>query len=128
MQKRVLRHLVPLILLLLASTASLSAATDLTGTWTTQVRTPEGLTIPVTVSLRQSGEVLTGSVAAPMAAPVSIDNGRVVGNKLSFTLLINGITVTNKGTLAGAVIRMVSTPPRNTEFPEYDLTLRRRSK
>jgi hypothetical protein len=108
-----------------AGCAPAHAASDLTGTWTTIVKTPEGLSIPVNVSFRQMGSKLTGTVAAPVAEPVSIENGKVEGNKLSFTLSVNGMTIVNQGTISGGEIRMVSTPPSNAELPEYDLTLKR---
>lgn len=111
--------------LILTGTLPAFAATGLTGRWMTEVETPEGFDIPVNLTLRQDGNVLTGTVAAPATPPMNIQNGRVIGNRVFFTVSVNGMTVTSQGTVAGDEIRILSKPSDHTVFQDTSLTLKR---
>lgn len=111
-------------LFLVMSAKPVFAATDATGTWTTDMSTPDGNSFTLTFVLKQDGTKLTGTVQGPQGDPLAIDNGKVDGDKLSFTVSFNGTTITHDGTITGDVIKM-TTKSDNDQMPSMDLTLKR---
>lgn len=64
-------------------------AADLSGKWVGQLSTPDGNSLDVSYNFKVDGNKLTGSASSP-AGDVSIDNGKVDGDKFSFTVNVNG--------------------------------------
>jgi hypothetical protein len=110
-------------LLMVVSVRPVFAATDVTGTWTTSLQAPDGTSIPITFNLKQDGDKLTGTVVGD-AGPVTIDNGKMDGNKMTFTVSFNGITISHEGTVDGDVIKL-TTKSDSDQIPSMDLTLKR---
>ena len=111
-------------LLVLFSAAPLFAASDMTGKWTTtDTKGPDGSSFTLTFDFKQDGAKLTGTVTGPQGDPLAIDNGKVDGDQFSFTVNINGTTITHDGTISGDEIKM------NTKsdggMPPMDMTLKR---
>lgn len=100
------------------------AASDMTGKWTTEMKTPDGSTFPLTFDFKQDGAKLTGTVTGPQGDPLAIDNGKVDGDKFSFTVSINGMTINHEGTIDGDQIRM-TTKTDSADFPGSTMTLKR---
>jgi hypothetical protein len=73
--------------LLLAAAAPVFAA-DIDGKWTGTVDSPNG---PVTINytFKSAGEGLTGSTTDPMGKEWPIANGKITGNKVSFSLTLD---------------------------------------
>jgi hypothetical protein len=73
---------------LLLAAATPAFAADIDGKWTGTVDSPNG---PVTINytFKASGEVLTGSTADPMGKEWPIANGKISGNKVSFSLTLD---------------------------------------
>ncbi len=97
------------------------AATDVTGAWNTTVTTPNG-DMQITFTFKQDGAKLTGTSAGPMGDPSEISNGKVDGDKLSFDVTFNGMTIHHEGTVTGDDIKMTAS---SDQFPAMEMTLKR---
>ena len=73
-------------------TASVRAA-DVTGTWSSEMTTPDGNSFPLTFTFKQDGATLTGTVQGPMGDPMDIVNGKIDGDKFTFDVSFNGMTI-----------------------------------
>jgi len=95
------------ILFLLLATAAWAA--DVTGTWKGEVSTPDGNSFTLTYNFKQDGAKLTGTVLGPQGDPLPLDNGKVEGDKISFSVKVdmNGGTVfSSEGTINGDAITL----------------------
>jgi len=95
------------ILFLLLATVAWAA--DVTGTWKGEVSTPDGNSFTLTYNFKQDGAKLTGTVLGPQGDPLPIDNGKVEGGKISFSVKVdmNGGTVfSSEGTINGDEITL----------------------
>jgi hypothetical protein len=105
--------------------AGKAMAADVTGSWTTQMQAQDGSTIQLTFTFKEDGANLTGSVASPMGPdPLPISNGKVDGDKFTFDVSFNGITIHHDCTVSGDTIKM-STKTDSGDFPGMELTLSR---
>lgn len=110
--------------LVLTLGAAKAMAADVTGSWTTTMQAQDGSTVPLTFTFKQDGASVTGSVASPMGDPLPITNGKVDGDKLTFDVSFNGITIHHDCTVDGDSIKM-STKTDSGDFPAMELTLTR---
>ena len=111
-------------LLVLFSAAPLFAASDMTGKWTTtDMKAPDGSSFTLTFDFKQDGAKLTGTVTGPQGDPLAIDNGKVDGDQFSFTVNINGTTITHDGNITGDEIKMHT--KSDGGMPPMDMTLKR---
>ncbi len=110
----------------LAMTLSAAAAmaADVTGTWTAETKAPDGSTFQLTFAFKQDGATLTGSVQGPQGDPLEITNGKVDGDKFTFDVSFNGITIHHDCTVDGDTIKM-SAKSDSQDFPAMDLTLKK---
>ena len=96
------------ILLLLMATAALAA--DVTGTWKGDVSTPDGNSFSLTYTFKQDGTKLTGTVLSPQGDLLPLDNGKVDGDKIAFSVKVdmNGsaTTFSSEGTIKGDEITL----------------------
>ncbi len=105
--------------------AGRAMAADVTGSWTTQMQAQDGNTIELTFTFKQDGVSLTGSVSNAMGGdPLPISNGKVDGDKLTFDVSFNGLTIHHDCTVNGDTIKM-STKTDSGDFPAMELTLTR---
>ena len=94
-------------ILLLAATPAFAA--DVDGKWTGSLDTPNG---PVEVSFlfKADGAALTGTSTGPDGTPLQLKNGKVAGEKISFSLEINfgaePTTFNYTGVVAGKEIKL----------------------
>ena len=70
------------------------------------------------------GAKLTGTVQGPQGDPMDISNGKVDGDKFSFDVSFNGMTIKHECTLAGDEIKM-TTKADDPNFPGGEMTLKR---
>jgi len=108
------------ILFLLLATAAWAA--DVTGTWKGEVSTPDGNAFTLTYSFKQDGAKLTGTVLGPQGDPLPIDNGKVEGGKISFSVKVdmNGSTTTfsSEGTINGdEIVLKTKADSGDMDFP-----------
>lgn len=101
-----------------------AAATDVTGNWTSTMTTPDGNSFDLTFAFKQDGTKLTGTVQGPQGDPLAIDNGKVDGDHISFTVSFNGTTIHHDGTVSGDEIKL-TTKSDDPNFPGGSLTLKR---
>ena len=104
--------------------AGKAMAADVTGSWTTTMQTQDGNSTAITFNFKQDGATLTGTVAGPMGDPLPITNGKVDGDKFTFDVTFNGITIHHDCTVDGDTIKM-STKTDSGDFPAMNLTLTR---
>ncbi len=118
--------LICLALALTFSSASAMAAmvTDLTGTWTGSMATPDGNSFDLTYTFKQDGTKLTGTVQGPGGEALTITNAKIDGDKFSFEISFNGMTLHHEGVVTGDEIKLTSKSDGG-DFPPMALTLKR---
>jgi opacity protein-like surface antigen len=109
---------------LLVFTAVTAMAADVTGAWSGQMSGPNGEGFDLTFTFKQAGTKLTGTVAGPQGDPLDISEGKVDGDKLSFTVNFNGMTIRHTGDISGDEIKLTSKADKG-EFPGGVITLKR---
>jgi hypothetical protein len=102
-------------LLALAFATGTAMAADITGKWTTTMagRGGGGEGFTITYNFKQDGAKLTGTVETPMGDPLPIADGKVDGDKLSFTITFEGgpngaMKITNEGAISGDEIKLTT--------------------
>jgi len=119
--KKFLRILALVVVVVFAATPMFGA--DVTGKWTGEASTPNG-SFQLSFSLKQEGTKLTGTLTGPQGDPIDITNGVVDGDKVSFDVSFNGITIHHAGTVQGDVIKVTSKSDQ-ADFSGNELTLKR---
>jgi hypothetical protein len=119
--KRTKCQLVLSAILLVVLSALPAFAADVTGTWTSQVKTTDGNELLLTFVFKQEGAKLTGTVATPRET-ANMSDGKVDGEKIFFTAAFTHATFTYEGTITGDEIKVTAKVP---DFPSSDLTLKR---
>lgn len=102
------RSLATLVLVLAA--ASLAFAGDFNGKWEGNIKTPDGQNFPVAFDFKVDGDKLTGNVTSSMGTE-PIENGKVSGDTITFTVDAQGQKITHEATMAGDVINVKSHSP-----------------
>ena len=121
-----------------------SRAADVTGKWTAQVAGRNGGTQEMTFQLKADGNTLTGTVAgggggggrrggggggAAAAGPRQISDGKIDGDKVSFTVKVefNGQTRTQTytGTVEGDTLKLKRTSEGRNGTQTTDITAKR---
>ena len=114
-------------LIMAFTTGSALAATDVTGTWTGEFSGPNGGNgFQISFTFKQDGTKLTGTVQGAQGDPIAISEGKVDGDKISFKVSFNGMTITHEGTVnaAGDEIKLTSKSDQG-DFPGGEMTLKR---
>jgi hypothetical protein len=104
---------------------SAMAAADITGTWTGEMKAPDGSnSFQLSFTFKQDGAKLTGTVLGPQGDPIAISDGKIDGEKISFTVSFNGMTILHAGTInaAGDEIKLSS---KSDQGPSGDFILKR---
>ena len=80
----------------------------------------------ISFTFKQDGTKLTGTVQGPQGDAMAIANGKIDGDKISFTVAFNGMTITHEGTVnaAGDEIKLTSKSDQG-DFPGGQMTLKR---
>jgi hypothetical protein len=98
---------------------------DLTGSWTATMTTPNG-DFQLSFTFKQDGATLTGTVQGPQGEAIPISEGKVDGDKISFKVSFNGMTISHDGTVsAGGDEIKLSTKSDSGDFPANEMTLKR---
>ena len=104
--------------------AGAALAADITGNWTGSTDQ-----FTVTFALKQDGETLTGAVTGPQGDPLPISDGKVQGDKVSFTVKIdmggNSMTIRHEGTIKGDEISLTTKVEGGGDFGGGPMTLKR---
>ena len=115
------------VLMMAAGTLTVHAASDVTGVWTGEMKGPDGgQGFALSFNFKQDGAKLTGTVDGGQGDPIVISDGKIDGDKISFTVSFNGMTIRHEGVLnaAGDEIKLTSKADNN-EFPAADMTLKK---
>ena len=84
-----------LILLFLGVSTSVFAQTNIDGNWKGTRETPNG-SFELTYTFKVEGKTLTGTLKAQFGE-VPLENGKIDGNKISYSITFNGTTVESTG-------------------------------
>lgn len=103
------------------------AAADFTGTWTGELKSPDGsASFALTFTFKQDGAKVTGTVQGPQGDPIAISDGKADGDTLTFHVSFNGMTISHTGVLASAGDEMkLTTKSDSPDFPGSEMTLKR---
>jgi hypothetical protein len=84
-----------LLVCTLVLTAASAFAADIDGKWSGSMDTPNGA-INLFYNLKAEGSTVTGTMTGPDGSEVKIDNGKLDGDKVTFTATVdfNGMQVT----------------------------------
>lgn len=110
--------------LLVTIVASVQAA-DATGKWTAQVPGRGGQTRETTFNFKVDGEKLTGTMSG-MQGETNISDGKVSGDEIAFTVVLNfqsnEIKLHFKGKVAGDEIKFTRTRDGSDQSQEFTAT------
>jgi len=109
---------------LMAFCAATAFAADVTGTWSGDMAGPNGDSFHLTFTFKEDGAKLTGTVTGPQGDPIEISDGKIDGDKLSFTVNVNGMVIKHEGVVSGDTIKL-TTKSDQGDFPGGDITLTR---
>jgi hypothetical protein len=110
--------------LVLTFSAASAFASDVTGTWTGNMIAANGDTFQLTFTLKQEADKLSGTVSSPQLEAMEIVDGKIDGDKLSFSVVYNGMTIKNEGVISGEQIKL-STKTGEGEPAGQEVTLTR---
>jgi hypothetical protein len=110
--------------LMMAFTAASAFAADVTGSWTGKMTGPNGDGFQLTFNLKVDGTKLTGTVTGPQGDPLDITDGKIDGDKLSFNVSFNGMTIMDEGVINGDTIKLTAKTDGG-EIPGGEMTLTR---
>lgn len=79
----------PLALIICSLLFVIAVAADLNGKWVGVINIPGGQDLDVAYTFKVDGEKLTGTATSP-TGDVPIDNGKISGDKFSFSVNVNG--------------------------------------
>jgi hypothetical protein len=89
------------ILVVLA--AGMAFGADVTGKWIGEMSGPDGNGTSITFNFKQDGAKLTGTAQGQQGDPLEIKEGKVEGDKISFTVSFEGgngeMKITHEGTI-----------------------------
>ncbi|MGD0438259.1 MAG: hypothetical protein ABSB86_17505 [Bryobacteraceae bacterium] len=95
--------------------ATVALAADVSGKWTFETEGRNG-TMTNTLTLQASGGSLTGTISGGRGGDVNISDGKIDGDKISFTVVreFRGNTFTTKysGTVSGDELKLTIEGPR----------------
>jgi hypothetical protein len=109
----------------MALTTATALAADFNGTWTGAMGGGGG-SFQLSFTLKQDGAKVTGTVQGPQGDPIAISEGKIDGDKISFNVSFNGMTITHEGTInaAGDEIKL-TTKSDQGQFPGGEIALKR---
>lgn len=99
-------------------------AADVSGNWKGNSESQNG-TIERTFSFKVDGTKLTGETVSSFAGKSTITDGKVDGDKVSFTINVkiqdNEMVVTYKGVVSGDTIKFVATIAGNDQRMDWNV-------
>ena len=94
--------------LVLALGAGVAFGADVSGKWTGELAGPDGGGMTITFDFKQAGTKLTGTAQGPQGDAIEIQDGKVEGDKISFTVIVGdgAMKITHDGTIKGDEITL----------------------
>ena len=94
-----------LMFCMLAASALVALAEDLTGKWVAQVPGRDGQARETSFMLKQDGAKITGTMSGGQGGDAKLDEGKVEGATVSFSITTERGKRTYVGTISGAEIK-----------------------
>src|ERR1017187_1689184 len=121
MQKRTFLGRTPVVALLVGVVlAGAGLAADITGNWTGSMSMGDNQ-FTLAYSFKQDGEKLTGTVTGPQGDPLPLNDGKVVGDKVSFNVKVdmggNPAKFSSEGVIKGDEIALTTKSEGGPDFP-----------
>jgi hypothetical protein len=82
--------------LLCCFTAVFAFFADVNGKWSGTLNTPDGNQVPLTYTFKNDNGALTGTASNPEGT-VTLNDGKIKGDSLSFNLDVNGMKIGHTG-------------------------------
>jgi len=113
-------------LLLALGTGVTAHAADVNGAWSAEMSMGDGNSMQLQFTFKQDGSTVTGTILGPQGDAMPISDGKIDGDKLSFKVSFNGMTISHEGTVSadGDQIKM-STKSESGDMPPMEMTLKR---
>ena len=106
--------------------SSLAFAADVSGTWNGELHTREGGAFQVTLTLKAEGDKLRGTLGQGSSEDMAIENGKVNGDQISFTITRqaqgNPIKINYTGKVEGNNMKLTSQREGSQRTNEMALT------
>ena len=104
--------------------SAFAAAPDISGTWAGDMQGPEGANgFHLAFTFKVDGAKLTGTVQGPQGDAISITEGVVAGDKITFNVSVNGTVISHEGTIvSGDEIKLTT---KSDQGPAGVMTLKR---
>jgi hypothetical protein len=83
-------------------------AADVDGKWTGQVAGQTGGWVELTFNFKADGDKLTGALVSEFGER-KIEDGKIEGNKLTFTIQTGQFPIYNRATIEGDTIHLIET-------------------
>jgi hypothetical protein len=101
-------------------------AADVSGTWTGIFHSREGGAFETNLVLKASGDAFTGTLQQGNSDEIQIDNGKISGDQVSFTLTRGSGDKAHKinytGKIDGSTMKLTVQPEGSTRTQEVTLT------
>jgi hypothetical protein len=100
--------------------AGAALAADISGNWSGTIQMGDN---PFTLAyaFKQDGEKLTGTVTGPQGDPLPLNDGKVAGDKVSFSVKVDmggtPATFASEGTIKGDEITLTTKSEGGPDFP-----------
>ena len=103
-------------------------AADISGNWSGNMQMGDQ-SFPLTYAFKQDGEKLTGTVTGPQGAPLPLNDGKITGDKLSFSVNVdmggNAAKFLSEGVIKGEEITLTTKMEGGQDFGGGAMTLKR---
>jgi hypothetical protein len=103
-------------------------AADITGNWSGSMQMGDQ-PFTLTYAFKQDGEKLTGTVTGPQGDPLALNEGKIAGDKLSFSVKVdmggNPAKFVSEGVIKGEEISLTTKMEGGQDFGGGPMTLKR---
>jgi hypothetical protein len=103
-----MKKLIVLLTALLAFSFAALAAEDATGNWKASIDTPNGTQVQ-TFALKMDGGKVTGTIGSEMLGSKEIAEGKMDGDKISFSITSDFGVIRYTGTVSGDTMKLTIT-------------------
>lgn len=103
-----MKKLIAILTALLAFSFVAVAAEDATGNWKATIDTPNGTQVQ-TFALKMDGGKVTGTIGSEMLGNMQIAEGKVDGDKISFSISSDYGVIRYAGTVSGDTMKLTIT-------------------
>jgi hypothetical protein len=103
-----MKKLIVMLTVLLGFSFMALAAEDATGNWKASIETPNGTQVQ-TFALKMDGDKVTGTIGSEMLGSLVIADGKMDGDKISFSINTDYGVIRYAGTVSGDTMKLTIT-------------------